>query len=44
MILNLQEYDFQLYYTPGKKNIVADALSRAPFAKELCSVIMDNNR
>jgi hypothetical protein len=32
MILNLQEYDFQLFYTPGKKNVVADALSREPFA------------
>ena len=36
MILNLQEYDFVLYYTPGKKNVVADALSRAPFAEERC--------
>ena len=34
MILNLQEYNFQLYYTFGKKNVVADALSKAPFAGE----------
>ena len=32
MILKLQEYDFDLFYTPGKENVVADALSREPIA------------
>ena len=31
MILKLQEYDFDLYYTPGKDN-VADAMIRPPIA------------
>jgi hypothetical protein len=28
MILKLQEYDFDLHYTPGQDNAVADALSQ----------------
>ena len=34
MILKLQEYDFDLYYTPGKDN-VADAMIRPPIANVL---------
>ncbi len=43
MILNLQDYDFTLYYTPGRLNTVADALSREPFAakaEEQCNTIL----
>ena len=29
---DLQEYDFQLEYVPGKTNVVADALSQPPGA------------
>ena len=32
MILKLQEFDFEIHYTPGKDNGVADALSRDPIA------------
>ena len=34
MILKLQEYDFDLYYTLGQENVVADALSRVPIASK----------
>ena len=39
MILNLQEYDFEMYYTPGKKNVVADAMSRTPLSDYECVYI-----
>ena len=29
---DLQEYDFQLEYVPGKTNVIADALSQPPGA------------
>ena len=32
MILNLQEYDFELFYTLGKENVMADVASRNPIA------------
>jgi ''chromo'' (CHRromatin Organisation MOdifier) domain./Reverse transcriptase (RNA-dependent DNA polymerase)./Integrase core domain. len=32
MIFNLQAYDYELHYTPGKENHIADTLSREPFA------------
>ena len=30
MILNLQEYDFELFYTLGKENVIANAASKNP--------------
>ena len=53
MILALQAYDYELHYTPGKENGVADALSRKPIAPkykeipikditELLNVMSDN--
>ena len=32
MILKLQEYNYELIYLPGKKNVVADAMTRGPIA------------
>ncbi len=32
LILKLQDYDFDLYYTPGRMHIVPDAMSRNPVA------------
>jgi hypothetical protein len=34
MILKLQEYDFDIKYLPGKKNVVADGMTRGPIARK----------
>jgi len=34
MILKLQEYDFDLYYTPGKDNVV-DTITKPPISNVL---------
>ena len=34
MILKLQEYDYELKYTPGRTHYVPDALSRTPIAEK----------
>ena len=45
MILNLQEYDFELFYVPGKRNGVPDGCSRNPIAdyKEQCNTMCEND-
>ena len=40
IILGLQHYDFELHYTPGKQNIVADALLHEPFAPKTKSYLL----
>ena len=43
MILNLQEYDFELFYTFGKENVMADAASRnsiANYNKEIIASLV----
>ena len=43
MILNLQEYDFELFYTLGKENVVTDATSRnliANYNKEIVASLV----
>lgn len=41
MLLQIQKYDIQLIYKPGKQLIIADALSRA-YIKEQTSENFDN--
>src|SRR5690349_8593172 len=43
MILELQEYSFQLLYIPGKLNVVSDAMTKGPFAKYImaCNAMIE---
>ena len=40
-ITKLQAYDFDLEFVKGKKNVVADALSRRPHIFSLAKIIGD---